>query len=555
MGACLVILPFLFPEARLHVFVSGFVFVYVALYRGLAHTHSTRRIAQTMANNVGPRMAQEGVYCGDWLYKCLPSDSDPGAAGSCFGNQAAGAVPSDSDPGAAESCFGNQAAPADISFDSLHAIDAMFGPFSGFEGAQPGSSLVAFGMPCLIPGSVLPRYGHDSSQEHLTLNLLSEAASAAQEIAAANEQTPPFFGDRQQINLAQMPVFSGDRQPVHLAQIHHPKTSKTLCGKCGKPGHNMRTCESAEAVGKRQRRRYPGPSTPKEKNFSRDPLSSNSIHGARMRALPKGEGDFTPERRARKLALFDDGPLQHRMREILNDPAIAYIGTDLKKEMLEILPNKSLFGFRSILINKALYLARFHSRYCPKQKSRKTIEFSRDDVEEMLGACGYFREHSTRLNADDLVIEYRYDPLFAIQRQYRFCSIFEGEDRSGFGKTKCPQILAEVISRLRAQIALEDTWLKTSIAWQERANIKFLPVRDIISRIEMPQVFFFPLEKLKYDEHEITNLFTLFEETKEKELREQQTSQKGMTMSNAFKRRMPVYYQWMVDVGISSVQT
>jgi hypothetical protein len=152
-------------------------------------------------------------------------------------------------------------------------------------------------------------------------------------------------------------------------------------------------------------------------------------------------------------------------------------------------------------------------------------------------------------------VEYRYDPLFAIQRQYRFCSIFEGEDRSGFGKTKCPQILAEVISRLRAQIALEETWLKTSIAWQERANIKFLPVGDIISRIEMPQVFFFPLEKLKYDEHEITNLFTLFEETKEKELREQQTSQKGMTMSNAFKRRMPVYYQWMVDVGISSVQT
>jgi len=68
-------------------------------------------------------------------------------------------------------------------------------------------------------------------------------------------------------------------------------------------------------------------------------------------------------------------------------------------------------------------------------------------------------------------------------------------------------------------------------------------------------VFFFPLEKLKYNEHEINNLFTLFEETEEKELREHQTSQKGMTMSKAFKRRMPMYYKWIVDEGISSVQT
>jgi len=447
-------------------------------------------------------------------------------------------VPSDS--GAAESCFGNQA--------SWDFIEAMFGAFSGFQGPQPGPSLVAFGP--------LPRDRHNSSLENLTINLLSEAASA-QEMAAANEQTPRFLGDSQQINLAQTPVFWADSEPVPI-QIKKTEIKK-VCSKCGKLGHNMRTCEleEEEAVGKRQRRDR-GPSTPKEKNFSTDPLSSNSIHGATVRAQLKGVF-FTPERRARKLALFDDGPLQHRMREILNDRAIAYIGTLLKKEMLEILPNKSLFGFRSILINKELYLARFHTRYCPKEKdkskstSRKVMEFSRDDVEEMLGACGYFREHSTRLNADDLFIEYKYDPLFAIQRQYRFCSILEGEDRSGFVKPKCPQVLAEVISRLRAQIALEETWFKT--VWQERANIKFLSVPEIMSRIETPQVFFFPLEKLRYNEHEINNLFTLFEETKEKELREHQTSQKGMTMSKAFKRRMPMYYKWIVDEGISSVQT
>ena len=546
--------PFCF---RRHVFTNE-PCIYVIRFRGtfsftglvFSTEGSTRRIAQTMANNVGACMAQEGVYCGDWLYKCLSSDRDPGGAESCWGNQAPGAVPSDSDrraaesslgndaswavpsesdPGAPESCFGNQASQADI-------IEAMFGAFSGFQGPQTG---LAFG-----------------PLENLTLNLLSQAASA-QEMAAANEQTPRFLGDSQQINLAQTPVFWADSEPVPI-QIKKTEIKK-VCSKCGKLGHNMRTCEleEEEAVGKRQRRDR-GPSTPKEKNFSTDPLSSNSIHGATVRAQLKGVF-FSPERRARKLALFDDGPLQHRMREILNDRAIAYIGTLLKKEMLEILPNKSLFGFRSILIDKELYLARFHTRYCPKEKdkskstSRKVIEFSRDDVEEMLGACGYFREHSTRLNADDLFIEYKYDPLFAIQRQYRFCSILEGEDRSGFVKHKCPQVLAEVISRLRAQIALEETWFKT--VWQERANIKFLSVPEIMSRIETPQVFFFPLEKLRYNEHEINNLFTLFEETEEKELREHQTSQKGMTMSKAFKRRMPMYYKWIVDEGISSVQT
>ena len=492
--------------------------------------------------NVGARMAQEGVYCGNWLYKGLPSDRDPGGAESCWGNQAAGAVPSDSDPRAAESslgndaswavpsesCFGNQASQADI-------VEAMFGVFNGFQGPQPGLAFVPL--------------------ENLTLNLLSQAASAL-EMAAANEQTPRFLGDSQQINLAQTPVFWADSEPVPMQVATPPRVRAGLTPPCS----TLLSSPVQFAIhrkGKRQRRDR-GPSTPKEKKFSTDPLSSNSIHGATVRAQIKGVF-LTPERRSRKLALFDDGPLQHRMREILNDRAIAYIGTYLKKQMLEILPSKSLFGFRSILINKELYLARFHTRYCPKEKDqskstfRKTIEFSRDDVEEMLGACGYFREHSTRLNADDLFIEYKYDPLFAIQRQYRFSSILEGEDRSGFVKPKCPQVLAEVISRLRAQIALEETWFKT--VWQERANIKFLSVPEIMSRIETPQVFFFPLEKLKYDEHEINNLFTLFEETEEKELREHQTSQKGMTMSKAFKHRMPMYYEWMLEEGISSVQT
>jgi len=285
----------------------------------------------------------------------------------------------------------------------------------------------------------------------------------------------------------------------------------------------------------------------------------------------------------------DSGAFQTRMKEILNDGAIKYIGAQLKDAMLQVLPTRSVFGYRSIRIHKRLYFDRFETKYSRKQKEQsneahllhepadllensleglgasisekrlRMVTFSRDDFQEMMGACGYFGPHSARLEADDPLIEYTYDPLFALQRQYRFRSTFEDliVTSDAGRKTKCPQVLSEVIARLRAQIALSQRHSsKTSTLWQERANIKFLSRDTIIERIKTPQEFFFPLEKLEYNEHPdgITNLFTLFEETEGKEILEHQTSQKGMKMSEPFLIRMPQYYQWLVDFGIHSVE-